>query len=108
MSLEISVGTQAGIFESRVIASYIIELLKKCHEIRDLYGALAEELKQGRESLNEHEQTIDNMQITVQAFSETMDKIGVRMLQENIAVSQRHTQIDALKRDIGMYLILKC
>ena len=104
MPVGISVGTQAGILNTRIIASYILELLEKCCDIRDHFNDLTEELRKGRENLIIREHALEKMQTTVQTFSETMDKLGVRMLQGNIAGSQRNSQIDHLKREIGRHI----
>ncbi|XP_045177028.2 uncharacterized protein LOC123537393 [Mercenaria mercenaria] len=101
MSSVTSVGTQAGIFDTRVVASYILDLLKKCHEIHELFKKSTEELQEGRENIVQREQMVVKMQTTVNAFSETMDNLGVRLLQGNIAAHQRNAHIDKLRKDIA-------
>lgn len=103
-----SVGTQAGIFNSRGIASYVFDLLEKCHEIHEIFKRCSEELQDGRASLENSEQTMEQMQATVKTFGETMDNLGVQLLQGNVALAQRNLQIEKLRKEIGKPMQRQC
>ncbi|WAR01618.1 hypothetical protein MAR_008176 [Mya arenaria] len=95
-----TVGTQAGIFDTRPVAGYIVDLLEKCYEIHKVFTRCKADLERGREVLSEHEQSLTNLQSALDTFGNSVDVLGVRVSQENLSVIKVNGQVDALKRDI--------
>jgi len=95
------VGVQAGIFDTRPIASYILDLLQKCCEIHEIFNACRSDLEAGRDAISQNERSIDCLQTSLQQFDGLMDGLSTNVLQENVTVAKMSAQIDALRKEIG-------
>lgn len=79
----------------------MFELLEKCNDLNNVFKKCANELKTGKQEIEQTEQKMDSLQTTILTFSNTVDSLGVHMLQDNAAVGHRQLQVDRLKREIA-------
>ena len=96
-----NIGTQAGIFDTRLISGFILDILQKLHEVNKTYKECSDDLERGRDQINNTEQAMSNIQTTLGNFSENIDSLGVHMLQENASLANKHLALEKVRQDVG-------
>ena len=99
----ITTGTQAGTFDNRLLGGYVIDLLEKCHEIYQNFKRSSDDLEKSRVRIQQMAVNMDTLQTTMTTFTDTVDAVGVHILQDTAGLSHRQLQIERMKREIGEF-----
>ncbi|KAL3842769.1 hypothetical protein ACJMK2_020755 [Sinanodonta woodiana] len=99
--MQISQAVQTNSVHTPLLASYISNIIMRGKDLNAQWQIALQSLQQSRSQLNQANDKTECLNNAISDFSDTIDKLNVQTLQQNVAVAEKSLTNQKLRREIA-------